>query len=152
MRTLLALVVAVLLAGCAGEQALRSTAAASDVRNEAADIAARMVGQPYVYGGESPSGFDCSGLVHYAYEQAGAVVPRTTRQQYRAIRTRYVDQLAPGDVIFFRLKSASPSHVGIYLGDGRFVHALNANHPVRIDRIDDRYWQRHIVRAGSLTL
>lgn len=152
MRTLLALVVAVLLAGCAGEQALRSTAAASDVRNEAADIAARMVGQPYVYGGESPSGFDCSGLVHYAYEQAGAAVPRTTRQQYRAVRTRYVDQLAPGDVIFFRLKSASPSHVGIYLGDGRFVHALNANHPVRIDRIDDRYWQRHIVRAGSLTL
>lgn len=152
MRTLLALVVAVLLAGCAGEQTLRSTAASSDVRNEAADIAARMAGQPYVYGGDSPSGFDCSGLVHYAYEQAGAEVPRTTNQQYRAVRTRYVDQLARGDVIFFRLETASPSHVGIYIGDGRFVHALNADHPVRIDRLDDRYWQRHIVRAGSLTL
>lgn len=111
-----------------------------------------MEGRPYRYGGASPSGFDCSGLVQYAYRQAGIRVPRTTREQYHAVRPRYVEQLSPGDLIFFSLKSARASHVGIYVGDGEFIHALNPDSPVRIDNVDDAYWSRHIVRAGSLRL
>lgn len=119
---------------------------------KAAEIALSMQGQPYRYGGASPTGFDCSGLVQYAYRQAGASIPRTTTQQYRRVRQRHLHQLEPGDVIFFRTKSAKASHVGIYVGNDRFVHALNADHPVRVDRIDQGYWNQQVIRAGSLRL
>lgn len=149
MRLLLILLVTGWLGACASAPERVTEHGGDDPRAQVASIAEAMEGRPYRYGGTSPSGFDCSGLVRYAYQQAGLSVPRTTREQYRAVRPQYVAQLRPGDVIFFRLRSARPSHVGIYLGDGQFVHALNADHPVRIDRIDNGYWQQRIVRAGS---
>lgn len=152
MRCLIIAAATLLLGACATGSPMHGDRDQDGVRSEAAEIAAAMEGRPYRYGGTSPAGFDCSGLVQYAYRQAGVRVPRTTRDQYRAVHPRYVSQLQPGDVIFFRLKSARPSHVGIYLGDGEFVHALRPGRPVQIDRVDDDYWQRHIVRAGSFRL
>lgn len=142
--------VAVLLAGCASTGGVAYQAPAPVVPAKAAEIARAMQGQPYEWGGMRPGGFDCSGLVHYAYKQAGIKVPRTARQQYEAVRKLYVHQLVPGDLVFFTMPGKFVSHVGIYLGDQRFVHALNNSNPVMISRLDDAYWQRRLVRAGSL--
>lgn len=121
-----------------------------EVPAAAARVAASMQGKPYAWGGESPRGFDCSGLVHYAYTEAGVRVPRTAREQYEAVRPLYVHQLAPGDLVFFVMPGRFPAHVGIYLGDNRFVHALNRDNPVLVSNLDDAYWQRRLIRAGSL--
>ncbi|MDZ7786600.1 MAG: C40 family peptidase [Halofilum sp. (in: g-proteobacteria)] len=140
--------VALLLAGCAGTRVARPPA--DPVAERVAEIAIGLRGTPYRFGGDGPGGFDCSGLVHYAYEQAGARVPRTARGQYEAVRRLYVEQLVPGDVVFFRTGGALVSHVGIYVGRERFVHALNAGEPVRVSRLDSSYWQSRLIRAGSL--
>lgn len=151
MRPILIILFAAAVVACAstGQHGSRAD---NGVAAKAAEVALSMQGRPYRYGGASPSGFDCSGLVQYAFRQAGASVPRTTEQQYRQVRQRHLHKLEPGDVIFFRTKSAKGTHVGIYIGDDRFVHALNSNHPVRVDRIDTGYWNRQAIRAGSLRI
>jgi len=116
-----------------------------------AEIALDLEGTPYRFGGEGPNGFDCSGLVHYVYEQAGIDVPRTARGQYEAVDPLYRHQIRPGDLVFFRTQGVFVSHVGIYVGDDRFVHALKPGQPVKTAELDARYWQRRLVRAGSLT-
>ena len=148
--TRLLLLAAALLAGCAGLSGTAYRAQDPAIPAEAARVAKSLQGQPYRWGGEDPGGFDCSGLVHYAYQQAGASVPRTARQQYESVRPLYVHQLAPGDLVFFTMPGKFLSHVGIYVGDKRFVHALNAQNPVMISNLDDAYWQRRLVRAGAL--
>lgn len=140
---------ALVLSACATGPGYRAAEPDGATKSRAAEVAAAMEGEPYRWGGASPAGFDCSGLVHYAYRQAGIRLPRTTGEQYRIIRQRYVEQLEPGDLIFFSIRSVRASHVGMYIGDGRFVHALNPRNPVRIDRVDDDYWAGRIVRAGS---
>lgn len=148
--TIVLVLAVTLLAGCAGLSGTAYRAPDSAVAAQAARVAASLQGQPYRWGGEDPDGFDCSGLVHYAYNQAGVNVPRTARQQYEAVRPLYIDQLVPGDLVFFTMPGRFLSHVGIYLGDRRFVHALNAHNPVMISNLDDAYWQRRLVRAGAL--
>jgi cell wall-associated NlpC family hydrolase len=104
-----------------------------------------MVGKPYRYGGESPSaGFDCSGLVQYSFRQAGLRVPRSTEAQLRASRRVPRSQLRPGDLVFFDQDGKKKGHVGIYLGNGRFVHAPSSGKRVRTDSLDSRYWKRHL--------
>lgn len=116
-----------------------------------AEVAMEMRGEPYRFGGTAPGGFDCSGLVQYAYAQAGFDVPRTAQRQYESIRRLYLHQLNPGDLVFFRTRGRNfVSHVGIYVGDDQFVHALNRELPVHTARLDDPYWQRRLVGAGSL--
>lgn len=141
-----------LLAACAMDpSAPRATApGGAPLSERVAEIALSLEGSPYRFGGEGPEGFDCSGLVQYAYARAGLDVPRTARAQYDAARPLYVNQLSPGDVVFFRTRGAFVSHVGIYVGDDRFVHALNADAPVRVSRLDSRYWRQRLVLAGSL--
>lgn len=95
----------------------------------AASIALRYLGVPYVYGGASPSGFDCSGLVMYVYAQLGISLPHYTVAQWNA--TQPVSSPAPGDLVFFN----GLGHVGIYLGGGRFVNAPHTGSVVRIDSI-----------------
>lgn len=147
-----AMIAALLLAaGCAVDPNARPSRPNGELTDRVAEIALEMRGQPYQWGGEAPGGFDCSGLVKYAYAQAGVDVPRTSEQQYGAIRQLYVHQLTPGDLLFFRTRSAvTATHVGIYVGDGRFVHALNRDNPVHASRLDNRYWQRRLIAAGSL--
>jgi peptidoglycan DL-endopeptidase CwlO len=95
----------------------------------AASIALRYLGVPYVWGGASPSGFDCSGLVMYVYAQLGISLPHYTVAQWNA--TEPVSSPAPGDLVFFN----SLGHVGIYIGGGRFVDAPHTGSVVRIDSI-----------------
>lgn len=140
-----------LLAACATDPSARRAASPeSALTDRVAEVALSLEGSPYRFGGDGPGGFDCSGLVQYAYGQAGLRVPRTARSQYEAARPLYVHQLAPGDLVFFRTRGAFVSHVGIYVGDDRFVHALNADAPVKVSRLDSRYWRQRLVRAGSL--
>jgi cell wall-associated NlpC family hydrolase len=119
--------------------------AAPTAPDRAAGVAVKMVGKRYRMGGESPStGFDCSGLVQFSYRQAGLVVPRSTEQQLRSSRAVSRSELRRGDLVFFDQEGKKHSHVGIYLGDGRFVHAPSSGKQVRIDRLDARYWQAHL--------
>jgi cell wall-associated NlpC family hydrolase len=94
---------------------------------EAASIALRYLGVPYVYGGSSPSGFDCSGLVMYVYAQLGISLPHYTVAQWNA--TQPIGAPAPGDLVFFN----GLGHVGIYIGGGKFVDAPHTGSVVRID-------------------
>ena len=111
-----------------------------------------MLGVPYHYGGSSPtSGFDCSGLVQYAYGQAGIQVPRTTGEQYRAALPIRRHALRPGDVIFFRTHGRRfVSHVGIYLGKDQFIHAPSSGKQVSIDSLQDNYWRRRYTSGGRM--
>jgi cell wall-associated NlpC family hydrolase len=111
-----------------------------------------VVGKPYKYGGSSPArGFDCSGLVQYSYKQAGVALPRDTDQQRRASRPVKVADLRRGDLLFFDQEGKKNSHVGIYLGEGRFVHAPSSGKKVRANRLDQPYWKKHLSEARRLT-
>jgi len=127
--------------------------ASGDTRERAAQNAAQLVGKPYRYGGASPStGFDCSGLVQWSYAQTGRKLPRSTDDQ-RAVANRIkVSELRRGDLIFFDQEGKKHSHVGIYVGNGEFVHAPSSGKRVRRDRLDAPYWSKHISEARRLNV
>ncbi len=137
-----------LLAGCSSAP-IGQHAASPAVGKAQAEVQIRamgLIGAPYRYGGTSPAtGFDCSGLIHYVYrEAAGIDLPRTTAG-LSALRTDRppADALQPGDLLLFKVKGGRKvNHAGIYVGDGRFVHAPSSGGRVRLDRLDDRYWLR----------
>lgn len=113
----------------------------------AADHALQMLGKPYRFGGETPRGFDCSGLVFYSFGQTGVELPRDTRGQRHVGRKINPNALRKGDLVFFDQEGKNASHVGIYLGDGTFVHAPSSGGHVRRDRLDSPYWRRHFDSA-----
>jgi len=108
------------------------------------------IGAPYKYGGAGPDAFDCSGLVTYAHRQVGIAVPRTAAQQFAAATPVQRAELRPGDLVFFRLESRGVSHVGIYAGDGRFVHAPQRGGNVRLASLDEDYFRRSFAGGGRL--
>lgn len=116
----------------------------------AAGVAASMVGKPYRYGGSTPQGFDCSGLVYYSYRSAGLLVPRSTTALRAGSRKVASANMSHGDLLFFSQDGKFSSHVGIYLGRNRFVHAPSSGKRVRIDSFNDPYWQKHFVDARRL--
>ena len=125
----------------------RAPSAAS--AGEANDILFRaigLVGTPYRWGGNTPAGgFDCSGLIDYIYRTAAGIkLPRTSHDMASmdARKVRKMTQLASGDLVFFDIGGAI-SHVGVYVGKGRFVHAPNSGGTVRLDDIDGPYWGDH---------
>jgi cell wall-associated NlpC family hydrolase len=112
--------------------------------SRAAQHAAQMLGKPYRYGGSTPAGFDCSGLVLFSYQKAGIRMPRSTEEQRRASRPVRAENPQPGDLLFFDQEGKKNSHVGIYLGRGEFVHAPSSGKQVRTDRMDAPYWRKHL--------
>lgn len=114
---------------------------------QAAIVAVRQVGVPYRYGGSTVKGFDCSGLVQFAYARAGIVIPRTTAAQWRELVPVSGDKLRVGDLLFFRIKGRV-SHVGLYLGSGRFIHAPSSGREVTIEELNSDYYRRAFVRGG----
>jgi cell wall-associated NlpC family hydrolase len=112
------------------------------------DIAVSQLGVPYRYGGSTPRGFDCSGLVYYSYRRLGVRVPRSTMAQYRHAVPVALHDLHPGDLVFFRRVYRSVSHVGIYAGNGRFIHAPSKGRVVSYDSLDDPYWRKRLMAAG----
>lgn len=142
------------VAGCASTPAPTVSKPATDASEaqaeRAAEVAQSMVGKPYRYGGSTPKGFDCSGLVNYSFAQVGVRVSRETRilrEETERVRT---SALRPGDLVFFDQEGKKYSHVGIYLGDGRFVHAPSSGGKVRIDSLEAAYWRRHFVEARRI--
>jgi cell wall-associated NlpC family hydrolase len=110
------------------------------------EIARKQVGTPYRFGGTSPSGFDCSGLVRYVYAQVGVSLPHNAAQQYRYGSPVSRDRLEPGDLVFFdHLR-----HSGIYIGGGRFIHARQTGKRVSIASLDDDWYAEHWVGARRL--
>src|SRR5262245_18699008 len=133
------------LAGCASAPNAPVTDPAAGDR--AAGHATKMVGKPYKYGGSSPAGFDCSGLVQYSFKQAGVSLPRSTDDLLRTSAPLRGMHLRRGDLLFFDQDGKKKSHVGIYLGDRRFVHAPSSGKAVRTDRLDAPYWKKHLSEA-----
>ncbi len=121
--------------------------------DRAASHAAKMVGRPYHFGGATPSsGFDCSGLVQYSFRQAGVALPHNTDQQRSASRPVKLSELRRGDLLFFDQEGKKSSHVGIYVGAGKFVHAPSSGKHVRRDRLDSPYWKKHLAGARRLAV
>ena len=113
-----------------------------------AGFAAALVGSPYHFGGADAGGFDCSGLALYVHEQVGLAIPRTAAEQLRAARPVPLAQLSPGDLVFFRIHSRHVNHVGVYMGEGRFVHAPHAGRAVTYADLSNGYYARHLAGAG----
>ena len=99
-------------------------------------------GAPYKNGGITPDGFDCSGFVRYVYQQHGLAMPREVREQYKVGTQISRDDLEPGDLVFYNTLNRPYSHVGIYIGDGRFIHAPRTGAAVRTESMDSAYWSR----------
>lgn len=137
----------------AREQTLPVVRAPERIADELALLALGQLGVPYANGGNDPiEGFDCSGLVGYVYgEAAGLRLPRTTEALARTGTPVAMSDLNPGDLVFYDTLGRTDSHVGIYLGDHRFVHAPSSGGVVRVDDMRQRYWverysgARHIV-------
>ena len=120
----------------------------NDKGKEIAQLAKTMLGSPYKYGGMTPNGFDCSGLVFYTHGQLGIPTPRTSLQQYNTAKAITTKQLRSGDLVFFKLNKHNVSHVGIYIGQGRFVHAPKSGKRVSVNSLSDEFWQPKFVSAG----
>lgn len=113
----------------------------------AAQVALQQVGVPYRYGGADQSGFDCSGLVHYAYSSAGKRISRTTQSLWQSTRTVERNDVAVGDLLFFEIEGKM-SHVGMYVGDGQFVHAPSSGRTVTVASMRAPFYQNALLRVG----
>ncbi len=119
--------------------------------SQALQTALGLQGTPYRRGGTSENGLDCSGLVYVSYGAAGIKLPRTSQEQFRATRRIERHELRPGDLVFFRtgrIRGRQVDHVGIYLGNDKFLHAPRRGKPVSVASLNHRYWQQRYVGAG----
>ena len=150
----------VLLASCGGGESVRTAPPKSQVAmprtwpvvtpddpqraNAVLMRAIGLVGTPYRWGGNSPEGgFDCSGLVNYVFRDMASVqLPRTSRDLSGTGGRIALDRLAAADLVFFA-SGGAVTHVGIYVGEGRFVHAPSTGGTVRLDHLDGPYWAQH---------
>ena len=112
--------------------------------------AARMLGRPYRFGGATPSGFDCSGLTMAVYKLNGLDLPRSSRQQWKVGKPVKRSHLEKGDLVFFATAGGKRvSHVGIYTGNGKFLHAPRRGRKITISSLSDRYYKTRYLGARS---
>lgn len=107
------------------------------------------LGVPYVFGGTSPYGFDCSGYVQYVFANAGISLPRTADVQYEVGLPISTTELVAGDLVFFSTYTYGASHVGIYLGDNTFIHA-SSSRGISVDSLGSSYWSSHYIGARRI--
>lgn len=122
--------------------------------NDVAIYAVSMAETPYRYGGDSPEdGFDCSGFVRYVFQKSmGWQLPRTSLEMSHEGEPLREDQLRPGDLVFFNTQHKPFSHVGIYVGDDRFVHSPKTGKTVAIVNMQGSYWRNRYDGARRITL
>jgi len=120
----------------------------SKIAQQLTRSALRFLGVPYVFGGTSTTGFDCSGYVQHVFASLGISVPRTADAQYYA-GSKIVGQMKAGDLVFFQTYEPGPSHVGIYIGNNQFVHA-SSSHGVMVSSLSDSYWAARYLGAKRL--
>lgn len=142
MRVLLSTAMLLLLAACSsGSPPSGYGGSARD--NDVTSYAKSLIGTPYHYGGDTPStGFDCSGFVRHVYRHSrGVVLPRMTMDQARVGKPVGMSELRPGDLLFYNTQNESYSHVAIYLGNARFIHAPHTGKRVEVVDMTMKYWK-----------
>ncbi|MGE5752576.1 MAG: C40 family peptidase [Deltaproteobacteria bacterium] len=125
---------------------------AGGIKDKLVGIAKKMLDIPYRFGGNSLLGIDCSGYVQKVFSLLNIVLPRTAREQFHLGELVGMDNLSIGDLVFFRTYAKFPSHVGIYLGDNRFIHASSRDRKVTIDSLDAPYYLKRFIGAKRLDL
>jgi cell wall-associated NlpC family hydrolase len=118
-------------------------------RHAVVKTAEKYMGVKYKFGGKDPSGFDCSGYSSYVYEKNGISIPHSAQQQYANGKRIGIKKAKPGDLVFFRITGWKISHVGIYLGDYKFIHAPSRGKSISVDDMRKDYWQKRY--AGTVT-
>lgn len=131
--------VLLLLAACASDR-YRPTPETDALRRGIVLDALGQIGRPYRFGGTTPDGFDCSGLVQYIYALQGLSVPRTTREQFKAGDRIKLAHAEPGDLLFYSFGRRRIDHVAIYLGEGQAVHAPSTGKSVIVAPVGNRWW------------
>ncbi len=126
----------------------RYTSSSDPKLSKVLDSARDLVGTPYRFGGTTPKGFDCSGFVRYNARAAGTDLPRTAREQYSATKAVDKEELRPGDLVFFNTRGRGVGHVGIYVGDNKFIHAPNKRKDVQVTSMNEKYYKQRYVRGG----
>jgi cell wall-associated NlpC family hydrolase len=125
----------------------RATASGSKIVETALDLR----GSPYRNGGTDPAGFDCSGFTQYVFARYSVALPRETRDQFLVGKSVGLNDVAPGDLLFFTTSAPGASHVGIAISRGEFVHAPSSTGVVRVERLTGGYWSRRFLGARRLT-
>jgi len=126
------------------------TSPVDKTRQTIIQTAMTAVGKPYRWGGLSPKGFDCSGLVVYAYKRIGIHVPRTAKAQFKGSSSVTRRNIKPADLVFFSVpRRRGVVHVGIYIGKGQFVHAPGRGRKVKRASLNNIYFKQHFIKAGN---
>lgn len=134
----------------AGTFAGNTEAASTVASNEIVSSAKNLIGIKYRYGGTTKSGFDCSGFIGYIYKNNGVNLPRTAAGMYSTGTSVKKANLAVGDLVFFNTSGKGVSHVGMYIGSGKFIHASTSK-GVRVDKLNDPYyWGNKYVGAKKV--
>ncbi|WP_371374707.1 C40 family peptidase [Sporomusa aerivorans] len=135
------------LGAAIGSKATTNAGSASAKGTEIVKTAQKYMGVPYVWGGDTPSGWDCSGYTQYVMRESGITIPRTAAEQFSTGTPVDKANLKAGDLVFFTTYKPGASHVGFYMGDGKFIHASSAAKEVTINSLSESYYTEKYIGA-----